>query len=66
MTKHMTEAKKIQAKRTHCHQKATRIVRELYREDFELIYNHLLTEAGLLLNESGFQKYKQLIANKKG
>ena len=66
MPKQMTEAQEIQAKRTHCHQKATRIVRELYREDFELIYNYLLTEPGLLLSEEGFEKYKQLIANKKG
>ncbi len=66
MPKQTTEAKEIQEQRTRCHHKATRIVRELYREDFELIYNHLLTEAGLPIGESEFQKYKQLIANKKG
>jgi hypothetical protein len=66
MTKQMTEAQEIQAKRTRCHQKATSILRELYREDFQVIYNHLLTEAGLIRSELEFQKYKQLIANKKG
>lgn len=66
MTEQIIEAREIQHRRTRCHQKATRILRELYREDFQFIYNHLLTEAGLLRSELEFEKYKQLIANKKG
>ncbi len=66
MTKQLTEAQRIQAERTHCHQRATRILRGIYREDFQVIYNYLLKEAGLLLNEIEFEKYEQLISNKKG
>ena len=66
MTEQIIEAREIQHRRTRCHQKATRILRELYREDFQVIYNHLLTESGLIRSELEFQKYKQLIANKKG